>query len=69
MGPWFGLTLRRYTGKLKSHGSIPFRLSFLFKRVVVCGHCHVTVSLTVNEILKWLSSLLILMQVILVVTV
>ena len=29
---------------------------------VVCGHCHVTLSLTINEILKWLSSLPILMQ-------
>ena len=30
--------------------------------VVVCGHCLVTLSLTVNETLKWLSSLPILMQ-------
>ena len=35
---------------------------FEFKKVVVCGHCLVTLSLTVNEILKWLSSLPILMQ-------
>ena len=28
---------------------IPLRLSFLFKKVVVCGHCLVTLSLTVNE--------------------
>ena len=34
----------------------------------VCGHCLVTLSLTINETLKWLSSLPILMQVILVVT-
>ena len=33
------------------------------------GHCLVTLSLTINETLKWLSSLPILMQVILVVTV
>ena len=26
-------------------------------KVVVCGHCLVTLSLTVNETLKWLSSL------------
>ena len=38
-------------------------------KVVVCGHGLVTLSLTVNETLKWLSSLPILMQVILVVTV
>ena len=50
-------------------GSIPFRFSFLFKKVVVCGHGLVTLSLTINETLKWLSSLPILMQVILVVTV
>ena len=30
--------------------------------VVVCGHCLVTLSLTINETLKWLSSLPILMQ-------
>ena len=35
----------------------------------VCGQCLVTLSLTINETLKWLSSLPILMQVILVVTV
>ena len=26
-------------GKRKDLGSIPLRLSFLFKKVVVCGHC------------------------------
>ena len=31
-------------------------------KIVVCGHCLVTLSLTVNETLKWLSSLPILMQ-------
>ena len=29
---------------------------------VVCGHCLVTLSLTINETLKWLLSLPILMQ-------
>ena len=29
-------------GKRKDLGSIPLRLSFLFKKVVVCGHCLVT---------------------------
>ena len=38
------------------------------RKVVVCGHGLVTLSLTINETLKWLSSLPILMQVILVVT-
>ena len=65
----FGLAVRRQAGKQKGLGSFPLRLSFLFKKVVVCGHGLVTLSLTINETLKWLSSLTILMQVILVVTV
>ena len=63
-----GLAPSGKAGKRKDLGSIPLRLSFLFKKVVVCGHCLVTLSLTINETLKWLSSLPILMQVILVVT-
>ena len=31
-------------------------------KVVVCGHCLVTLSLTINETFKWLSSLPILLQ-------
>ena len=50
------------SGKRKDLGSIPLRLSFPFKKVVVCGHCLVTLSLTINETLKWLPSLPILMQ-------
>ena len=66
----FGLAVRRLAGKRKGIGSIPLGLFFLFtKKVVVCGHSLVTQSLTVNETLKRLSSLLISMQVILVVTV
>ena len=42
----FGLAVRRYAGKRKDLGSIPLRLSFLFKKVVVCGHCLVTLSIT-----------------------
>ena len=42
----FGLAVRRYVGKRKDLGSIPLRLSFLFKKVVVCGHCPVTLSIT-----------------------
>ena len=38
------------------------RLSLLFKKVVVCGHSLVTLSLTINETLKWLSSLPILIH-------
>ena len=65
----FGLAVRRYAGKQKDLGSIPLRLSFLFRKLVVCGHFTVTLSLTINKTLKWFSSLPILMQVILVVTV
>ena len=39
----FGLVVRR---KRKDLGSIPLRLSFLFKKVVVCEQCPVTVSIT-----------------------
>ena len=65
--PWyivsrFGLAVRRSAGKQRDLGSNPLRLSFLFKKVVVCGHCLVTLSLTINETLKWLSSLPILLQ-------
>ena len=50
-------------GLVKGLVSIPLRLSFFFKKVVVCGHSLVvTLSLTINGTLKWLSSLPILMQ-------
>ena len=42
----FGLAVRCYTGKRKDHSLIPLRLSFLFRKVVVCGHCPVTLSIT-----------------------
>ena len=35
----FGLAVLRQAGKQKDLGSIPLRLSSLFKRVVVYGHC------------------------------
>ena len=42
---------------------VELRLSFLFKNVVVCGHCLVTLPITVpTETLEWLLSLPILMQ-------
>ena len=47
-----GLAVLRQAGKQRDLGSNPLRLSFLFKKVVVCGHCLVTLSLTVNETLK-----------------
>ena len=58
----FGLAVRRWACKQNSLGSISLQLSFLFKKVVVWGHCLVTLSLTINETLKWLSSLPISMQ-------
>ena len=48
--------------KQKGLGSIPLRLYFLFKKVVVCGQFVVILSLTINETLKWPSSLPIIMQ-------
>ena len=58
----FGPAVKRQPGKQKGLGSIPLRLSFLFKKGVVCGHCLVTLSLTINETVKWFSSPPILMQ-------
>ena len=58
----FGLAVRRQVGKQKDLGSIPLWFAFLFKKVVVCGHCLVTLSLRVNELLKWLTSQPILRQ-------
>ena len=56
-----GLAVRRKADKQKDLGSIPLRLSFLFK---ICDLWTppVTLSPTVHETLKWLSPLLILMQ-------
>ena len=52
----FGLAVSRGTSVRICFGS-PFS-----SQVVVCGHCLVTLSLTLNETLKWLSSLPTLMQ-------
>ena len=51
-------------GRLVSRGtSVRIRFgSPLSSKVVVCRHCFVTLSLTINETLKWLSSLPILMH-------
>ena len=45
----FGLAVSVRLVSRRASGSIPLRLSFLFKQVVVCGHCLVTLSLTINE--------------------
>ena len=42
----FGLAERRLADNRKGLGSIPLQLSFLFRKVVVCGHCPVTLSIT-----------------------
>ena len=49
--------------KLESRGtSVRIRYGSPFSsKAVVCGHCLVTLTLTINETLKWLSSLPILM--------
>ena len=41
-------------GRQKGLGLIPLRFSLLFRKVVVCGHSRVTLSITVNGTLKWL---------------
>ena len=58
----FGLAVRRV--RLVSRGtSVRIRFGSPFSsKVVVCGHCLVTLSLTINETLKWLSTLPTLMQ-------
>ena len=48
--------------KQKGLSSIPLRLSLFLRKVVVCGHRLVNLSLTINQTLKWLSLLPILMQ-------
>ena len=55
----FGLAVR-----LVSRGtSVRIRFGSPFSaKIVVCGHCLVTLSLTINETLKWLSSLPTLIQ-------
>ena len=57
----FGPAVRHKASKQKDLGSIPLRLSFLF-RAVVCGHYLVALFITIQKTLKWLSSLPILMQ-------
>ena len=57
----FGLAVRRWAGKQKDSVRICFGSPFS-SEVVVCGHCLVTLSFTINETLKWLSSLPVLMH-------
>ena len=53
----FGLPVRQ-----RDLGSNLLRLSFLFKKVVVCGYCLVTLTLTINETLQWPTSLPIIQE-------
>ena len=43
----FGLAVRHQASKQKDLGSIPLRLSSLFRKAVVCGHGLVPLSLTI----------------------
>ena len=56
-----GLAVRRYAGKQKDLGSILIRLSSI-QRVWSLGTVFVTLPLTIDQTLKWLSSLPVLMK-------
>ena len=58
------LRLCQCTATLNFRGaSVRMRFDSPFSsEVVICGHCLVTLSLTINETFKWLSSLSILLQ-------
>ena len=58
----FGLAVRRYDGKQWDLGSNPLRFPFLFKSCGLWTLVFVTLSLTIDKTLKWLSSLPILIQ-------
>ena len=60
-GSRFGLAVRRLAGKHKDIGSIP-PIGCPARQTLRFVDSLVTVSLTVSETLKWLSSLPILMQ-------
>ena len=67
---WLGLDVRRSAGKRKDAGSIPrFGSPFSLKKKVIYGHRLVTLLCIINETLKWLTSLPILLRKSLVVTV
>ena len=56
-------TVSRFDLAVSRGTSVRIRFGSPFSsKVVVCGHCLVNLSLTINETLKWLSSLPILMQ-------
>ena len=55
-----GMLVRRSAGKRKDAGSSPRFGSPFSSKVVIYGHCLVTLPCTINHILKWLTSLPIL---------
>ena len=58
-----GLAVRRLAGKQKDLGSIRFGSPFSsLQKIVVYGHCLVTLPTQFNETLKWLTQLPTLMQ-------
>ena len=63
---WAGLASQYGVKLVSGRASAWFHFGSSFsskpEKVVVCGHCLVTLSLTISETLKWLSSLPILMQ-------
>ena len=59
----FGLAVRFRLVSRRASAQLRFGSPSSLKRIqVVCGHCLVTLPLTINETLKWLSSLPILTQ-------
>ena len=56
-----GLVVRRSAGKRKDAGLTPRFGSPLSSKIVICGHCFATLPSTINETVKWLTSLPILM--------
>ena len=55
-------SLREREGTISNTTLLPHFGSPFSSKAVVCGHCLVTLSLTINETLKWLASLPLLTQ-------
>ena len=65
-----GLVVRRSAAKRKDAGSTPRFGSPFSSKMVIYGHCLVTLPFTMNETLNWLTSLAHLnVEIILMVTV
>ena len=57
-----GLVARRSAGEWKDTGSTPRFGSPLSSKTVIYGHCLVTLPGTINETVKWLTLLRILLR-------